>query len=72
MLLKTHETRERLKTTCQVGWACLGAKKQQKWCAHISVKGKDLYLGGFNTFAEAIASRVAAEKTHRFHKNHGK
>jgi hypothetical protein len=39
-------------------------KKQQKWFASITAKGKATFLGRFKTFEEAAAARRAAEALH--------
>jgi hypothetical protein len=48
------------------------ARKTQKWQAQIRVKSKMLYLGQFHDKKDAVAARLAAEKAHEFHPNHGK
>lgn len=47
-------------------------KKSGKWAANISLDGKQRHLGYFNTKEDAIAVRKAAERTHGYHKNHGR
>jgi hypothetical protein len=37
-------------------------RNHNKWCAYITVEGKRIYLGYFNTKSEAVAERRKAEK----------
>lgn len=47
-------------------------KRTQKWVPRITVSGKEVYLGVFNTFEEAVeARRAAAGKYHGAFANHG-
>jgi len=47
-------------------------KNRGKWQAYISGQGrKNIHLGLFDTFDEAVAARKAAEATHHYHENHG-
>lgn len=48
------------------------AKKRNKWRAYISINGRQLNLGSFDTFEKAVAARKTAEVRLGFHKNHGK
>ena len=48
------------------------AKKDSRWRAYISIKGKRIHLGSFTSKKAAIAARRKAEKKYGFHKNHGK
>lgn len=43
-----------------------------KWRATITVNGKSLHLGYFNTVAEASEARKAADEINGFHQNHGR
>jgi hypothetical protein len=43
-----------------------------RWCASITVSGKDKSLGTFDTLAEAAQARAAAEAMHGFHPDHGR
>ncbi|MBT8152725.1 HNH endonuclease [Epibacterium ulvae] len=47
-------------------------KGTRKWQAQIKVEGHMIYLGQFGELDDAIATRLAAEKEHGFHKNHGR
>jgi hypothetical protein len=51
-----------------VSWA----HDKQKWLADIRVDGKQIYIGRFDDFEDAVAARKAAEKTYGFHPNHGR
>ncbi|MGO8242969.1 HNH endonuclease [Rhizobium johnstonii] len=42
------------------------------WAAAIYAERKQIYLGSFKTKEDAIAARVAAEKLHGYHPNHGR
>ena len=46
-------------------------KKANKWVAGISHKGKNVHLGLFTDFNEAVKVRKAAEKLYGYHPNHG-
>lgn len=43
-----------------------------RWLARIHISGKVVSLGTFDTFAEAKAARLAAEREYGFHPNHGR
>lgn len=43
-----------------------------KWAAGITIKKKFVSLGTFNSKADALAARKAAEKEHGYHPNHGR
>lgn len=45
---------------------------KKKWISQIQVNGKNIYLGRFKNFDDAVKARKAAELTHGFHANHGK
>ena len=47
-------------------------KQKAKWVAQITVDGKYIYLGRFNSFEDAAAARLKAEIENDFHKNHGR
>ena len=38
----------------------------------IKVNRKDIYLGRFDKFEDAVAARKKAERKHGFHPNHGR
>jgi hypothetical protein len=42
------------------------------WFARIKVDGREIYLGLFTRFEDAVAARKAAEKQFGFHANHGR
>lgn len=42
------------------------------WQVHIKSGGKNMFLGHFRNFDEAVAARKTAEAEHGFHKNHGR
>lgn len=44
----------------------------RKWRAYITVNRVNIRLGSFASKREAIAARVAAERKHNFHLNHGR
>ncbi len=48
------------------------SKSGKKYRARIGVSGKYLSLGTFDTIADAIQARQAAERKHDYHTNHGK
>ena len=43
-----------------------------KWQSHIWINNKQVNIGTYDTKAEAVAARKAAEKVCKYHKNHGK
>lgn len=47
-------------------------KANGKWKAQIKVKRRDIHLGYFDQFEQAVAARRAAEIAYGFHANHGK
>jgi hypothetical protein len=47
-------------------------KQYGKWQAQIGVAGKNINLGRYSNFAEAVAARKTAETTYNFHANHGR
>jgi hypothetical protein len=47
-------------------------KAKNKWRAHIMVEYKQIHLGLFSDFDEAVTARKEAENKYGFHKNHGK
>lgn len=47
-------------------------KKSKKWVSRIKVEGKNIYLGVFENFEEAVSVRKAAESKYGFHENHGR
>lgn len=51
-----------------IGWD----NYRNKWVARIHVNGKNLLLGRFQKFDNAIKARQEAERRFRFHPNHGK
>lgn len=51
-----------------VSWS----RQSQKWYAQIQFKGKNISLGYFNKFSEAVKARKQAEDKYYFHENHGK
>lgn len=46
-------------------------RETSKWRAQIKVKGEQIHLGYFDSFADACKVRKEAEKLYDFHKNHG-
>lgn len=52
---------------------CMGVRKRRsRWQARIGVRGKDVNLGYFDTYEEAVAVRKEAERQYGFHDNHGR
>lgn len=47
-------------------------KRHGNWVASITVNGKSIHLGYFNTVEEAAAARAAADARYGFHENHGR
>ena len=60
---------KRKSTICQgVGWH----KKKSQWRARITVEKKEIFLGYFDSFSDAVDARKLAEVKYGFHENHGK
>lgn len=47
-------------------------EKSGRYEAKIGVNSKTLFIGSYNTLAEAAAARKLADQTHNFHSNHGR
>ncbi|WP_407220268.1 HNH endonuclease [Enterobacter sp. CPE_E1214] len=47
-------------------------ESRAKWQAQIVVDGKNIYLGMYSKFDDAVNARLDAEKKYGFHFNHGK
>lgn len=48
------------------------ARRERRWIAHITLRGRFKSLGSFPTKAAAMAARKDAEIRYSFHSNHGK
>lgn len=48
------------------------AKREGKWRARIMFEGRDIHLGYFDTWADAVSARGNALEEYGFHKNHGR
>jgi len=46
--------------------------RRGKWLAVIGVNNRRIQLGTFSNFNDAVAARIAANKDHKFHPNHGR
>lgn len=46
-------------------------KRDKRWQAYIHAEGKEIHLGNFKCFQEAVSARKQAEAKYGFHKNHG-
>jgi hypothetical protein len=54
---------------------CTGVRwvpERGKWHARIKVSGRNLHLGYFSGFSEAVSARKRAERLHAFHPGHDK
>jgi hypothetical protein len=52
-----------------VSWA----RREQRWRARINdIEGKEVYLGYFKSFEDAVSARKSAELMHGYHVNHGR
>ncbi|CAH9014422.1 putative HNH endonuclease [Vibrio phage 495E54-1] len=47
-------------------------KDKSKWKAYINVYSKQIHLGYFTEYQEAVSARKAAEVKYGFHENHGR
>lgn len=57
------------------GSLCIGVAKRKdcdRWAAKIQVNGKNIYLGIYRTYEEAVAARMAANKKYGFSDSHGR
>ena len=55
--------------------SCLGvtwSKPNKKWTSNITVSKKQIYLGYFNKYSDAVNVRKNAEVLYGFHENHGR
>lgn len=62
--------KNRLNTSGYMGVNRYG-KGPDRWVAYIWISNRQINLGVFDTKAEAVAARRAAEKVEGYHKNHG-
>jgi hypothetical protein len=46
--------------------------KKKRWTAAIKVKRKNIHLGSFDSFEDAVIARQEANEEYGFHENHGK
>jgi hypothetical protein len=51
---------------------CRCSRDNELWRANIMVDGKQIYLGRFTNFEDAVKARKQAEVQHGFHPNHGR
>lgn len=47
-------------------------KRNKGWQVRIKANGRNIYVGVFKNFDEAVSARKAAEKTYGYHPNHGR
>lgn len=47
-------------------------KNRRRWIARITADGREVHLGSFKTFGDAVRARRQAEATYGFHENHGR
>ena len=47
-------------------------KRDSKWTARVKVDYKQLYLGQFDDWFEAVCARMSANNLYGFHENHGR
>ena len=47
-------------------------KQKNRWKAQINANGRQISLGNFEDFLDAVASRKRAEREYGFHPNHGR
>jgi hypothetical protein len=53
---------------------CVGVslvKRTGKWRAYLTILGKTIHIGYFNTFEDAKLARLDANRFYGFHENHG-
>ena len=47
-------------------------KRRSKWWSYVKVDYKQLYLGQFDDWFEAVCARMSANNLYGFHENHGR
>lgn len=47
-------------------------KDKKRWCAHIKREGRQVALGSYRQFEEAVVARARAEVEMGYHPNHGR
>ncbi|QIG68263.1 HNH endonuclease protein [Rhizobium phage RHph_Y1_10] len=67
-MLNKSQRRDNKSGVCGVGWH----KIDRRWVAHITVKGKQIRLGGFVNLEDAVAARLDAEVKYGFGQTHGR
>jgi hypothetical protein len=70
-----HENHKNQKLPCNNTSGVMGVywhKGLAKWQAQITVDGKRIHLGYFDSIEDAAAARAKAEIKHDFHENHGR
>ena len=76
--LRNADRREQTKNTCRRCDNTSGVtgvtrhKQMGKWYARINVKGKQIDLGYYENFNDAVMARKRAEQKYGFHPNHGR
>lgn len=65
-----NQKMRRTNTSGHMG-VCL-RKDTGKYRSFIQEGGKRIWIGNYDTFEEAVAARVAAEKKYGYHENHGR
>ena len=66
-----NQRKNKLNTSGHMGVNRYG-KGTDRWVAFIWINNKQINLGVFDTKAEAVAARKAAEKVEGYHSNHGR
>lgn len=47
-------------------------RNRRGWDVRIGVKGREIFIGRYDEFDEAVKARLKAEQEHGFHPNHGR
>jgi len=73
-MVTVQENRRNQRLTARNTSGCIGVSKytpRNMWQAQIKVNGKNMHLGFYDEFDDAVSVRKEAEKKYNFHKNHG-
>ena len=73
--VKTQDNARNISLPCTNTSGCIGVswnKSSKRWRAKIRVDKKQVHLGYFSTYSDAVNARKNAEVLYGYHENHGK
>lgn len=70
--LENQRNQKRYKTSTSGVTGVNWHKQAGKWRSRVQFKGREIYLGLFESLNEAISARKAADIKYGFHQNHGR